>query len=237
MATRNPPWQRDELILALDLYMQLGRKIPNEDHPQVIALSKLLNELPIHGSRLANFRNRAGVKLKLANFRAVEQPGRGMARGNHLEQIVWNDFAADAHRLRTTAAAISTGARSAEVQADVVVADEPDEQEFPEGRIIYRLHRARERNRTLVDRKKASVLRAKGKLACEACEFDFAAVYGPLGDGFIECHHAVALSTLSTAQKTKLEDLVLVCSNCHRMIHRKRPWLTAKEVRRWIVRG
>ena len=52
-------------------------------------------------------------------------------------------------------------------------------------------------------------------------------MYGALGDGFIECHHAVALPTLITAQKTKLEDLVFVCSNCHRMIHRKRPWLTA----------
>lgn len=36
-------------------------------------------------------------------------------------------------------------------------------------------------------------------------------------------------------QKTKLEDLVLVCSNCQRMIHRKRPWLDAASVRTLVA--
>jgi hypothetical protein len=44
------------------------------DHPEVIALSKLLNTLPIHSERADTFRNRNGVKLKLANFRAIERP-------------------------------------------------------------------------------------------------------------------------------------------------------------------
>ncbi|MDJ1631928.1 hypothetical protein QNN00_22945 [Bacillus velezensis] len=28
-----------------------------------------------------------------------------------------------------------------------------------------------------------------------------------------------------------MSDLILVCSNCHRMLHRKRPWPTIKELR------
>lgn len=126
----------------------------------------------------------------------------------------------------------SVGVSASEVQARVAASEEVDEEEFPEGRLIYRLHRASERSRVLVERKKASVLKANGRLACEACAFDFAAVYGPWGWLHRVPLRRGALSTLSTTQKTKLEDLVFVCSHCHRMIHRKRPWLTAVQEHR-----
>jgi 5-methylcytosine-specific restriction protein A len=45
---KNPPWTRDELILALDLYFRVGRKQVDPPHPEVIALSTLLNERIIH---------------------------------------------------------------------------------------------------------------------------------------------------------------------------------------------
>jgi 5-methylcytosine-specific restriction protein A len=57
-------------------------------------------------------------------------------------------------------------------------------------------------------------------LVCEVCQFDFHAIYGERGDGYIECHHTQALETLEPGAKTHIRDLVLVCSNCHRMIHR-----------------
>ena len=31
-------------------------------------------------------------------------------------------------------------------------------------------------------------------------------------------------------KKTSLSDLVLLCSNCHRMIHKKQPWLELHEL-------
>ena len=59
--SRNPNWARDELILALDLYLQEGQL--DVSHPKVIELSNLLNSLPIHTDRLNNekFRNPNGV--------------------------------------------------------------------------------------------------------------------------------------------------------------------------------
>ena len=48
MARRNPPWQRDELILALDLYFRHRPDTISKKHPEVAALSELLNKLPIH---------------------------------------------------------------------------------------------------------------------------------------------------------------------------------------------
>jgi len=58
---------------------------------------------------------------------------------------------------------------------------------------------------------------------CMACGFDFEATYGDLGRDFIEVHHIKPLFSLE--QETVINpktDLVCLCSNCHRMIHRKR---------------
>lgn len=47
-----------------------------------------------------------------------------------------------------------------------------------------------------------------------------------VGKGFIEAHHTKLVSTLhENGEETKIEELALVCSNCHRMLHRRRPWL------------
>jgi len=224
-------WQKDELILALDLYFRMNRTLPDETHPEVVALSDLLRQLPIHVDRHLDptFRNPDGVALKLANFRSIDQPGKGMSRRNRLEQGVWDEFANDATHLRRTAALIAQGYQSEVAQEQIAPQDE--EEEFAEGRIAYRLHKHRERNRELVRKKKQQARKASGRLACEVCLFDFEARYGALGADYIECHHTIPVSEMLEEAKTKLEDVVLVCSNCHRMIHRKRPWLGVAEIR------
>ena len=55
---------------------------------------------------------------------------------------------------------------------------------------------------------------------CQVCGLRFEDVYGKLGIEFAEAHHIVPLSKLSGTVKTGLEDLVTVCANCHRMLHR-----------------
>lgn len=56
---------------------------------------------------------------------------------------------------------------------------------------------------------------------CMACGFDFEARYGEIGRGFIEVHHVRPLKSLDQEVVVNPEtDLVCVCSNCHRMIHR-----------------
>lgn len=62
-----------------------------------------------------------------------------------------------------------------------------------------------------------------GAVFCENCEFDFARFYPKLGDGFIEVHHKKQLASLMPNEKTFVSDLMLLCSNCHRMVHRTRP--------------
>ena len=62
------------------------------------------------------------------------------------------------------------------------------------------------------------------------CGFDFHKTYGDLSEGFIECHQNKPVSEMIPREKTTLDDLPLVCSNCHRMIHRQKPWLSVEEL-------
>lgn len=68
---------------------------------------------------------------------------------------------------------------------------------------------------------------------CMACGFDFEEVYGDLGRDFIEVHHCVGFRDLAQDQIVDVRtDMVTLCSNCHRMIHRKRTQiLTLEELR------
>ena len=111
---------------------------------------------------------------------------------------------------------------------------ESEEDEFPEGRLLTRLHKLRERNSQASIQKKKDVLKKTGTLACEVCDFDFHAIYGALGYGFAECHHRTPLSELPESTHTRLEDLAIVCANCHRMLHKARPWKTIEELKKII---
>jgi 5-methylcytosine-specific restriction protein A len=225
---RNPPWSRDELILALDLYFRHSPRSINQDHPEVHKLSELLNALPLQPTRpdSRRFRNANGVYMKLCNFLRFDPgyTGKGLTRGARGEEQVWNDFAGDPVRLHELAKAIELGHRSVAVVSDDD-SEADDGEGFVEGRIMERLHRARERSSKLRALAKMRALSLHGRLACLACGFDFAAVYGAIGDGFIECHHTRPVSELAPGAITRVEDLALLCANCHRMVHRRRPWL------------
>ncbi len=87
-----------------------------------------------------------------------------------------------------------------------------------------------ERNRALVKRKKLAYQAETGGLACQVCEFDFSKYRG-LGAGFCEVHHLKLLSAERAEVLTNLSDLAVVCSNCHRMIHRNGECRTLSEVK------
>lgn len=71
---------------------------------------------------------------------------------------------------------------------------------------------------------------------CAACGFVFEQVYGSLGKDYIEVHHRMPLYVNAVEQPVNpLTDLVCLCSNCHRMIHRNRDRiLTAEELKQLI---
>ena len=71
---------------------------------------------------------------------------------------------------------------------------------------------------------------------CMVCGFDFYATYGDIGRDFIEVHHTKPLYSLDDEINVNPEtDLVCVCSNCHRMIHRKRNFIISIDKLRKII--
>lgn len=235
---RNPDWVRDEIILAMDLYVRAGRKQLPPSHEEVIRLSELLNRLPIHppASRDENFRNANGISMILGNFLCVDpvhnQPG--LSRNNKLQAAVWADFIDHPHLLSRTAQAIESASGSPNVTDLFEVME--DEDVFPEGLLLSRQHAVRERNHSAVSAKINAVMGKAGRLACEVCSFDFFAFYGELGRGFAECHHMIPLSEAVFKRKTRLTDLAIVCANCHRMLHRIRPVMSTASLRCLVER-
>ncbi len=94
-----------------------------------------------------------------------------------------------------------------------------------EGRKCAERHCYIERSPSLSRSKKQLTIAQTGELRCEVCRMTFTETYGPeLGADFIECHHITPLSALKgKSQETSLDDLALVCANCHRMLHRMGP--------------
>lgn len=72
---------------------------------------------------------------------------------------------------------------------------------------------------------------------CAACGFDFEEVYGEAGKGFIEVHHLKPLSNIKEKHETiPVEDLRPLCSNCHSIVHRRKPEpYTIEEIKQMII--
>lgn len=69
---------------------------------------------------------------------------------------------------------------------------------------------------------RAQAIRIHGT-KCMAYGFDFEKNYGELGKGYIEVHHVKPLASLEDEVTVNPEsDLIVLCSNCHRMIHKKK---------------
>ncbi len=237
-SSRNAPWSRDELILALDLYMQYREFLPAKGGPEIAELSEVLNQLGIILGRrhTDTYRNVDGVYMKLMNFRRLDpnythDGKKGLTRGNSDEVRVWALFADDSTRLSEVATFIRNGISEASENAKIPYLEELEIKEAEEGKVATRMHRYRERDRRLVDVAKARALRVHGRVFCAACGFDFSKHYGEIGDGIIDVHHTKPVHTMQPGEKTKVVDLVLLCSNCHRVIHSKRPWLTLDEIK------
>ncbi|MDB6444049.1 HNH endonuclease [Pseudomonas sp. 21TX0197] len=235
----NPAWSRDELVLALNLYLLYRNRLPSVNHPEVRALSESLNLIGnVTGvSKNQHFRNPNSVYMKLSNFSrwdpSYTNTGRkSLVKGNKDEELVWLEFANNPKRLAEVVATIKANVETVyATPLALSVEEEPGFFEAEEGKVLTRVHRVRERDKKLVKRKKDEALKKHGVLQCEACGFNFSKTYGPDVEGVIDVHHTKPLHTLQPGDKTKLADLALLCANCHRVVHSRRKWLSVTEVK------
>lgn len=192
--------------------------------------------------------NQTGIPIQLRKYWGVEALGRGLRKEiilnfNHKEYFSYIQME-NSERMRTKMYWPSELTRQISARKFVkwisfhydrdawkveFINDENSEEEIKEGnfeveifgkegkKVVYFTNRY-ERNSKL--RKEA--IRLHG-LTCSCCKMNFREKYGEWGEGFIEIHHVKPLSALDKEEIVHADtDLVPVCSNCHRMIHRKK---------------
>lgn len=225
---RNPDWTRDELILALDLYIRNPISPAGKTSAEVVELSAQLGKLAeLNGiDRSETFRNANGVYMKMMNFRrfdpTFQAAGKsGMKSGGKLDKVVWDEFYGRQAALTIAAGIIRDALRDPDLFRLLGQVGSNDDEGADEGGVSYRLHRVYERNQKLKAKKKNEVIAQTGALKCETCDFDFGVRYGAHGHGFIEVHHTKPVHQMKAGETTKLFDLAVLCANCHRMIHHR----------------
>ena len=127
VSRRNPAWSRDELILALDLYLRFRGAPPAKDSPEIAELSAFLGRMgdALSSTETKTYRNANGVYMKMMNFMRFDPEytadGRvGLKRGNKNEETIWNEFSSNPVQL-TAAVALIRSAIDGEHGADRVM--------------------------------------------------------------------------------------------------------------------
>ena len=95
--------------------------------------------------------------------------------------------------------------------------DHPSTYKEIEDRRKVRWHKSVERKPTISKK----VKKIHG-YTCRACGFNFENFYGEIGEEFIEAHHLIPIAQLKgqVAEVDLRNNFAVLCSNCHRMIHK-----------------
>jgi 5-methylcytosine-specific restriction protein A len=211
----NPDWTRDEVILVLDFYFDQNGYIPSSDAPIIITLSNLLRSLPIHNTaaRKETFRNPNGVVLKLRKLKKIAT-GKGFGNISKLDSDVMQELGDNPRKTKKLANLIRS-----RIPLAKRVDNEIDRNEgFREGKLVIARHERRERNPKL----RHQLLNSRSKLGaikCDMCGCKSSSPVASISEAMFEAHH-IEPHAQAPERITKLEDMALLCSNCHRMIHR-----------------
>lgn len=230
---RAPAWTRDEVVLVCSLLVENAWQGLATDEPRIVELSKFIRSLSANQDLIADarFRNVNGVRRKMEDLRTRHPDYSGRrTHGSKLDDVVVREFLTRPLEMQSIASAIRASAQASPVNLE----DLDLTMSAFEGAALERAHLARDRSQKLRDQKIRAVVAADEPVACEVCQFDFGRFYGQRGESFIEVHHRLPLHK-SGPIRTRLADLALLCSNCHRMIHRHQPWLTIEQLKAIVL--
>lgn len=252
---RYPDWAVEETILAADVGAKLDWFGVSSSSPEIFELSSLLKRANFHPqeTRLENFRSVDSVvtklnKLRSAHPRYQREIEKGERRGQPFSRIdnsvvqlfLWDTgmMLEVAYEIRR---AIASGAEKIGISDQLLRAavfdgrlpTEAEEDYFSladvsQGGVPMIMSLRMERDPAVREIKLAAVIQSRGHLCCEVCNFNFEAIYGDQGAGYIEVHHRIPVYASGLVPITP-GDLALLCSNCHRMVHRNN-WLAIEEL-------
>jgi 5-methylcytosine-specific restriction enzyme A len=219
---RDKPWGFEETLLALDFYLKYEPSFPGKGSDEIRKLSDTLQKLPIIPSKMrsSKFRNANGVYMKLMNLRA-EDPRKkvksGLGDTSAMDKKIWESYEEHLNQVHIDAQELLQNLNM--FQASPTEFDETSESESvsaQEGGWKDKLHRVKER-RSLREPRLSKMLETHGKYFCECCSIQSPDAKDPTS--ILEVHHIVPLAEIDFIQQTTLEDLAVLCANCHRLIH------------------
>ena len=146
-----------------------------------------------------------------------------------MPEQVWRRYADDSAAVRSLVTSIRAIAEGVVPEHNAAKEPEPDEAGVLEGRLIYRLHRRRERDPALRVRKLKQLERAGHRATCQVCGLVPDSVFGPGCDQVLECHHIRPLRL--GQRRTQLADVALLCATCHTAIHARGLLVTLEDLR------
>ncbi len=198
-------WYVTHLVTPLDY--KVSKVANNPDHPYirlVAVIANLTEYIPVDESEWSLYNCNRG---QICGIDTVKNKNSSETSPETKRSYIWNLFSD-----------IET-----DLYQDIYIDELPlgDDVEVEEGaeRTKLKNHKYRERNPFIIKEAKR-LAKLKGEFKCCVCDFNFEHTYMELGIDFIECHHKTPIAT-GGVRKTKVSDLALVCSNCHRMLHRK----------------
>lgn len=212
----NISFTKDEAILALDTLLFSSGEHFSPTSTAVLELSQLLNELPIHpmAKRMSNFRNPYGVSQQIRNFGRAKKIG---VKDLHIGSVFFAVYDENRYCLEKIHDIAEAIRNNKEFFQNHLFGDELENDNFPEGALLYHLHNLLER------RDSKNVMPEK---RCSICQLNLAEVYKPITDSFMQLHLLVPVTELDYKTKYKPKDFVTVCPNCHTVLHKYRPWAT-----------
>ena len=158
--------------------------------------------------------NAKAMALEAARVNHNKKPKLSIVADPYIKQKFKPVLRADVEILATISSTPKPASKSND--KDEIIKNDP----FAfEGVRKLELHKSIERDRKLRNLKVSLFLEENEKLFCELCHFNFLETYPFLSTNIIEVHHIVPLATLSKRTEVKLEDLMLLCSNCHFAVH------------------
>lgn len=163
----------------------------------------------------------------LVEHDVIQQDKRSILSGHGISDPEAFFFTVDSHNGRELVSVMVELMRKTEESADSVSSGETEG-----GRHLMISTRVERSSHNRIE-----AIRLHG-YKCQVCGFDFAETYGEHGRNYIEVHHINPLAEQNDEHVVNPEtDLVCLCANCHRMIHRNRNrTLSVDELKKLILR-
>ncbi|MFH1227399.1 MAG: hypothetical protein V1701_05800 [Planctomycetota bacterium] len=165
-------------------------------------------------------RTPAAIVFRLGNYSAIDPNSKvkGLDHGGKTAEGMFNKYSGDKDELHRLADKIKEGYL---IEHEDNKSQLNHERTYKEGAERRFIQTTKERNNSL----RKAAIKEYGTV-CMVCGFDFNKTYGEdIADGYIEVHHEKMLAGTEGEKETTVDEVKVVCSNCHRIIHRKKEML------------